>query len=310
MGILYYVTNCDTIIVLKLMKYLGPILGILGTIETLRKSYFVGTINAIGGYSYLYIGQGESVRSILFSNSFLTYGMLMAIYSVVAFYYVLNTKKLIELVSLFCCVSGLWSSGSRGPLVAFIVSCIFMYIVSGNDPQKKIKKVIRLLLLLMFIIVIIALLYDKFQPLNSIVSKIKTIFVWDEYGSSNARRVSMWIRSLDMIYNNIIFGVGPAATGGNTGFVTESGLLKRFVETGVIIAGVYYLFIFMIIKNGIKSSKRESNEFYSLGMGIFISIMIEDIVLQITEEISIVFFLWFAISLLFYHNAARRLRPL
>ena len=102
--------------------------------------------------------------------------------------------------------------------------------------------------------------------------------------------------------NHFWFGVGPSQTGswnlnGLYG-VTESGILKRFCELGIVGVALHYSFVFNVFINGLKCYKKNYKNDRSIifYIGLFIAVFVDDITLQATEEIIVAFFMWFALA--------------
>ena len=67
---------------------------------------------------------------------------------------------------------------------------------------------------------------------------------------------------------------------------------------GAVVAVVYYMFFFSTVHAGLRKARKEGNQYIALALGIVICILIEDTILQITEELSVTFLLWMFICML------------
>ena len=120
-----------------------------------------------------------------------------------------------------------------------------------------------------------------------------------EYDASNALRLAFWLNAINTIFYdayNFLFGIGVASTGslglGTTSItVTESGILKRWMEGGMFMMLLYYGFIFLFLRYMVKVCKSFPREGVYI-LSCLICILIEDITLQITESLNISFMFW------------------
>ena len=118
---------CEIRKILNLFKTIGVVLSIFAIYEVFSGSYIIQ--NEYLGIMY---NGSRVIRAMVFSGSFLTFGTIMAMISVVSFYdFYTNTSKL-YLICLIINVVGLLMSSSRGPLVAFVISAIVIYVYIGG----------------------------------------------------------------------------------------------------------------------------------------------------------------------------------
>lgn len=302
-GIQHLVDHSEIKRVTRVLKITGIILSICAIYEVVSGSYLIES-------SYLGIMYNGSrvIRAMVFSGSFLTFGTVMAIISIVSFYDFYVEKGKFNLFCLIINVIGLIMSSSRGPLVSFIVGSVFVYVyIGGKASAKKFVKIAFIALLMGVLLVVLGTTLSK---TNSAIAfywdRFQSILDWTESSASNTSRISCWVHSIEMFQEkfNWILGIGPAATGARAkanwgGFVTESGVLKRFLELGSIIAIIYYIFFFCTVSSGLRKARKSNNAYIALSLGIIVCLLIEDTILQVTEELSITFLLWTFICILF-----------
>ena len=193
---------------------------------------------------------------------------------------------------------GLYSSFSRGPWVSFFVAFI-LYNLFVKESKKR-EHVILLVLLISVI--------TLFQFESSLLFRITSILDFDD-NKSNALRLLYWWNAIDVFLAdnvNTIFGIGLGKTGGHSiaMMVTESGILKRLVEGGIILFFTYYIMIIYILFKVFKIIKSISNEYVKTNMMCVLCMMLliltDDITLQITENFFISSVLWMCVAYLFY----------
>lgn len=302
-GIQYLVDHSEIKRITRVLKITGIILSICAIYEVASGLYLIES-------SYLGIMYNGSrvIRAMVFSGSFLTFGTVMAVISIVSFYDFYVEKGIFNLFCLIINVIGLIMSSSRGPLVSFIVGSVFVYVyIGGKTNAIKLVKIAFTALLMGLLLVTLGTALSK---TNSTIAfywdRFQSIFDWTESSASNTSRISCWVYSIEVFQEkfNWILGIGPAATGARAranwgGFVTESGILKRFLELGSIIAIVYYTFFFFTVSSGVRKARKSNNTYMALSLGILVCILIEDTILQVTEELSITFLLWSFICILY-----------
>lgn len=266
---------------------------------------------------YLVYGDTLIFRARTFFGSFQVNGVVLGIASLInlyTFHYEKDARYLI--ISIFNFI-GLNCSCARGPLVAYIIALFFMiyflyfkrlkdYYFNINPKSRIILLVLICVLLILLVFMIIFDINFDIPPLEFFFQRVRSIFNWSTTENSNTTRKGIWLKSLKIFMSNPVLGIGIASTGsGDIGTisigVTESGVLKRLVETGIIGFGLYYLIIIVIIYSCFRSSGLKLYNFIKnniLYISILITIFIEDITLQITEDFVISFFLYFTAALI------------
>lgn len=252
------------------------------------------------GYLLWNIGDENPVyRSMAFSDSPMTLGTMLGIYILTCIerYYI--TRKSIFIAIIFLNFLALFTTYSRGSLVASLGGVFFYFILMHKKINFK-YFISKTFFVIIMIIIIMSINNDMF---GNLFMRIETIFDW-ENDPSNWGRIVAWLESINIIFSsvyNFVFGIGLASTGALgigkfTILVTESGVLKRFVEGGITMLMLYYIPVNMIIYKGIKIVRSLSNENEKIRIAYTVSsmitILIHDCVLQITESISISFFFW------------------
>lgn len=244
-------------------------------------------------------------RTIVFSRTFLAHGMVLTFFTLLAVYkYFMEKKKSSLFWSVFFFLT-IFTTGSRGPLVACIIGAYMMlFIYEATSYGFTLKKVVFILSSLIVFIFAWYILLSDFQIGNStfdyFLDRFRSVLNWSTDDGNKGRTV-IWNYYFNVFKENFWFGIGPSQTGswnlsGKYG-VTESGILKRLCELGIIGASLHYIFVFNIFFRGIRRLKKHKNDtnmiFY---LGLFIAVFVDDITLQATEEIIVAYFMWFALS--------------
>ncbi len=303
-GCIYYTRKANVEKVFNILRYIGVMLSVLSIFELISKKYFVPVDEWYGKVNY---GGSWFLRAKVFSGSPMVYGLIMALLSIIAFDKYHKSKKMVDLLVFVIDIVGLAASFSRGPYVSFVVGIIVYILIDEKTNRKKVFKYIFGSLIFIAVLVIVIEVGSKTNPTLSLLkARLFSIFQWSGSAtwSSNSSRLSIWRDSVKVLFDgsNWLTGIGAAATGARTmdsgGFVTESGLLRRLVEFGIPVALFFYTFLIGIIRFGYEKSKKSGNPYLMLEVAAIVCILVEDVTLQITEEISITFFLWFFIALL------------
>jgi O-antigen ligase len=262
------------------------------------------------------------VRGKAFFGSFLNAGIVLSVSCFFAIYFIINTIKnrkfkysMIYIFYFLSYIVGILSTGSRGPFVIIFAGVIFAIILYGVFLSSNKKLAIKIILSLLAVIVIavpIILNIDisriNNKMLSFILHRIQSIFNWSS-DQGNVERIKSWEFSFGLIKSNPIFGVGVASTGakgvGSFGIgVTESGLLKKFAEMGVVGLILSYSIFALIMITAIKKLKDKTISFNNkifilLAASSFFAIMVEDVIYQSTEAEVVSFYLWLIVALIY-----------
>jgi hypothetical protein len=298
----------------------------LQVIRLLRFASLLGTLNAcLGIYEYFvnsYILNGINerwlnnwVRASGLSGNFISFPMVCGFCVLFELYLWNVTRKRIYIVSIFICFCGVLVSASRGPLIALLIAIIFMIMVRDNSilSQKKLQKRIFIYGILLLILFQILLLLSSDitlgnNLLDSIINRIRSIIVWDGSNgdTSNVTRLTVWkYMFTDYFLPNKWFGLGVGATGSvgeyiSTIGVTESSILKRLVEIGIVGTIINFALYGILIYRGVKLYKTTDNNLQRMLLCLFFSVIIlifvEGTVLQIIENQVAMCMLWFSLA--------------
>lgn len=291
--------------------YWGGITSILAVIEYLtKKSLLTQTASSM----YTYYNGLSSFRAVVFIGSPMMLGILLAVSLIVAVYYLNVYKKRKLYIIVILDLMGLMATGSRGPLLFCIVGIAVMYIyffkqkIVGKNTFLK----IILLVMLAFLFVVILIINPEFSigvpAIDTLISRFSSVFNTKEYG--NAERLTLWAYYLNKFSQKPIMGYGIATTSAqiatNTyatynNIVTESGVIARLVETGLMGTLTYYCFMLTVLESSIQSSLKTKYEGTYRNTAIFVIgvvvlILLEDIILQISLDLFCTFALWMILA--------------
>lgn len=291
--------------------YWGGITSILAVIEYLtKKSLLTQTASSM----YTYYNGLSSFRAVVFIGSPMMLGILLAVSLIVAVYYLNVYKKRKLYIIVILDLMGLMATGSRGPLLFCIVGIAVMYIyffkqkIVGKNTFLK----IILLVMLAFLFVVILIINPEFSigvpAIDTLISRFSSVFNTKEYG--NAERLTLWAYYLNKFSQKPIMGYGIATTSAliatNTyatynNIVTESGVIARLVETGLMGTLTYYCFMLTVLESSIQGSLKTKYEGTYRNTAIFVIgvvvlILLEDIILQISLDLFCTFALWMILA--------------
>lgn len=292
---IYYYQRVEFQRIAKNMVIFGCLIAALSWYEYITRSYLIGSFAATIQSTY-------GFRAAVFSRTYLSHGVILGVFAILAYYMFLDTSEMMYLASSIFCYISILTTSSRGPLVACTAGLILMWFVNYYSNHSNIQKRIYIIFALLLVsIAIMMFLESTFTTGNPTIDyfllRTRNIINWNG-DAGNVGRVYWWEYAINNWFKNSPwFGIGPSKTGswgeGAIG-VTESGFLKRLCELGIIGAIIYYSLIAYIITRGIINYKQETKNnklAYLCLFGIVTMIMINDITVQTTEQIEVSFYL-------------------
>lgn len=286
---------------------LFPIFEVVGFISSLLGLYEVmsGSL-LLGGTAYgKSFGGSYIVRAVVFSGSFLTLGMFLTIIIIIAFYMYQSQKKIRHLICMCVCILGLFMTSSRGPMVAAAVGIIVVYLLSDSATLKhRLKRVVSLLIAIIMVVVAFLLIGNTVMKDNLyfsfIQARLSSILDWTGE-SGNVGRVNRWSQFLQLFSKHWLLGTGIGSSGTRAAELigalnTESGVLKRLLELGVIGFVLYYSMVISILRHGFRYYKsivkEKGNSVVVVAFAVVVSVLVEECIMQITETIMVSVLFW------------------
>lgn len=282
---------------LKVVAVWGVIIACLSWVEFISKSYIISNI---------VYDPTKPFRATVFTRSFLSHGVILGIFSVVCMHFFYTDKRLGWLLPAALCFVSILTTNSRGPLVAFGLALVLQFMLNSYISQKhSLKRFGASVLLAAAAVVVLIVVFGTFETSNEVINaflrRIRSIIDWSG-DAGNLGRLLYWEQAIEWFQTNILFGIGPSKTGswgaGSIG-VTESGVLKRLCELGLVGFLIYYCFVAQILIRGIGKYVKQSDDnkrALTLWFSLALAMLINDCTLQSTEEIMISFFLWTAFA--------------
>lgn len=261
-------------------------------------------------------------RGRAFFGSFLNAGVVLGMSVFLALFFLIKyyKEKNIKLVfmysfSVLIHVLGIFSTGSRGPLVSLFGGILFAFItysiiISDKRKQNIVVLVIMIILGLLGLALILNIDASKIEnsSISFAIHRIQTIFNWTT-DKGNVMRIERWNFGLDLFKSNPLFGVGIATTGakGLGTFslgVTESGVIKKLAELGILGTLLFYIQFIYIGKISFENivSKNidfEKKIFVLLVFSALITLFIEEFIYQALEAEVVAFYLWMFVAIIF-----------
>lgn len=250
----------------------------------------------------IYYDGTSSYRASVFIGSPMILAILLAIILVIAFYYYHFKKKKKYIIYIFVIIIGILVTGSRAPLVSAVAGILMMYYQIGKHHMMSSKTTSKILAL--FFVSILFILFITVVPdfktglsfVDNVISRFSSVFNFhSEWG--NLERLLRWQYYIGIFIQHPFCGIGIATTSAEVlsnvnvtahGITTESGVLARLVETGIVGAFPYYLFLVNCILLGLKNTKKKlpiNCNFFYIVCGVVCVYLVEDIVLQISLDI-------------------------
>ncbi len=306
--VLYCLPKVNLSNLTKKSVWLGIIISILSWYEYLSRTHLLNVHK--GRSTGILYGGDYAFRSACFSRSALSHGVILGFFAVMAFSRYLRSLKKKDLIITIFLFFSILTTSSRGPLVSATIALFVMYILySIYVEHGSVKKMISVSLIFVIVILCLFILFSDFQVGNPTIDyfllRIRNIINWSS-DAGNVGRISRWQWSIELFKRNPILGIGPSKTGswgeGSLG-VTESGVLKRLCELGIVGFALHYLFICVVFISSfkrIKSSKYDISQKIIQFLGILFLIITNDFIVQSTEEPAVCFIMWFSLAGLIY----------
>ena len=262
------------------------------------------------------IGERQFVQQQWGDNSLRTYGLsgnyfllaeILCLCGLAALYQFIDKRKKHYLIVFLLISVGVFTTGSRGYYVSYFVGiCVMLYLNAKKQGMRS-STVIKGMI---FAIVVAALFFCVFETscltgidfIDTILSRCRSIVDFSG-NAANVTRYSIWLKSIQRWLGHFWLGSGAQCTDvrySNYTSVTESGLLKRLVELGLVGTLLQYASMLVPIVNGVKRYKKAPTEFYPFifFISLIAALLVEDIVLQQYTSMEYTIFIWSAISFL------------
>lgn len=264
----------------------------------------------------------EIYRGRAFFGSFLNAGVVLSMTVFLALYFCISSYKernIKKMIMYIICITihllGIFSTGSRGPLVGLLAGIaffivIYAIVISDNRKKNIIFLGIAFAVGIMALLLILSIDASKIDnPTTSfILHRIQTIFNWST-DPGNVQRIESWQFGLDLFKESPMFGAGIAATGakGVGSFslgVTESGVIKKLAEVGIIGFIIIYAQYAYIVKTSVstiimKKYPLKQRIFILLLLSAVVSVFVEEFIYQALEAEVVAFYFWTFIALIF-----------
>lgn len=261
----------------------------------------------------------ENTRVLQFNGSIRTYGLngsyfilaeILCLCGLAALYLAKFRRKKWYLINFVVISAGVFSTGTRGFYVAYFIGVLILYFADGRSLWNR-KKVIRMLVILFLSFVGLWILVGTdFLTGNSIIDKLliraRSIFNWTTE-NANVTRIRLWKTALENWKSHILFGNGPDCT--STSYwkalpVTESGLLKRLVELGLVGTILQLSTMFYPLIKGLKRYRvsQNKNPLTIFMIALLGSFLFEDLILQMYTGLEYTILIWSAIAFVYYFS--------
>lgn len=219
-----------------------------------------------------------------FLASILCMGILLSLAKI------LSEKLIIKNILFFIIiVLSILATSSRSGIVGILIGFITFIVLSVDYKKQKIDKRIPVIFILTLIVMFILIVFvgDKIRVFDRIINF--------ESDPSAQGRFNDWENSIELIKDNILFGVGYNMIGfvrGNTSKITafgaDSSILLVTMTTGIIGLIIYLRYIVKLIIDVLKL--RNCNNFYYANS--IVSILISSVVMSSFNNL-LFYTLWF-----------------
>ena len=299
----------------KPMIYWGSITSVLAIVEfALGQSVLPGYI----GRTYTFANGASVYRSTVFIGSPLTLAVALGSSVIITLFFLHKEKKMWLFFAMCLQVIGILCTSSRAPLVFTVCGCLIMGILFWREGSVS-NKIVKILVGIMAgaILVLVWLMCNPefktgIDTIDYFIYRITSMLDFTgEWG--NVGRIKIWTYYIEQFKKAPFLGYGIASTsaevlsnrlidfGGFKQIVTESGVLARLVETGIVGTLGYYIFIGNCIWTGYisvfeKKVYMEHERILLAGIGVVALVFLEDIILQVSLDIFVVFVLMYVLA--------------
>ena len=232
-------------------------------------------------------------RSYGLIGSPLSLGMVLACIAMIALHRGRNEHKF-HYINGVLAIAGMICTQSRGPFVGLIVGLLIKAYIEERMKSREagraiIKTIYKVLFVIILLYIIVLVFARNSKIVSDLVERVQTIFVWGETGTSNYTRTLRWKNAFIIFEHYPILGYGVSSTGPHavTGVITESGLLKKLVEIGVIGFSTYYIVYVSECFHSLKRAEKKRAELTGLAFGIITAVFVENIIMQIVESAAV-----------------------
>lgn len=294
--------------VLKFLSFFGAVDAIISITEFLTRQRMFPKVGIEGNVDILTSAGTRIVRTYGFQGSFFILADILCLCAFSSWYLYRYNKGKLYLILWMIISLGILSTGSRGYYVSYFIGMVtIIFFENKVNCVKKKMTLIKLSCYIIAILLILLVLYVIFfsdyitgiKEVDVVIDRIRMITDW-QTDSANLKRVSIWNWALDYWKESMLTGHGACCTDLSYSkyiSVTESGVLKRFVELGIIGTILQYITMIMPIRRGIKKIKQgQSDTRILVSIGVIITYLVEDCVLQRYTNPEYTIILWFAIA--------------
>ena len=309
----YFIFDCDFRKCMHIVYWFGILIGILSWYEYFTKSYLIGSFTNMISFH----GGDYGFRAAVFTRSYLSHGLVLGFFSLIAQYLFFSTGQRRYLIGCIFLYLSIWTTSSRGPMVAAAGALLICAVLDAHRKSQWLEtRIVVMFALGLVAIFVLWLLTSTFQTgigtIDYFLYRTRQIINWSGEGG-NLARITIWERCMELFRSNRVFGIGPSKTGSwGTGSVavTESGYLKHLCELGVLGFLMYYSFIAFILCRGISQYNRMSVNDKTdmiLFFGLVVMVLADNLILQATEEIMVSFILFFGLGGLLAADAREKI---
>lgn len=268
--------------------------------------------------SVLKIGIDGNIRPAGLTGSFISLPLALGVGGLICFYFYYESKRSVYLLGFILESIAIFFSMSRGPLVGYCIGLVILYISLAKEQSQR-KKVIAVSLIILLLGILTAIVFSGITFSNDFVNRVlirvRQIFVWDGSNgdASNVTRSNRWFYYLKLFSKKPVFGYGIGSTGSaianyqkTTMGVTESSIIKRLVETGMVGTVLFYTYLIVIAKS-IVPSRNKKNMLSALFLSIIVMFISEHVVLQINEMLVPSILWWIFIGLIRWEASTKNI---
>lgn len=295
---------------LKVLSIFGIIDAICSIIEFVTHRALFPAAN-VDSRVEMHMSSYHIVRTYGLNGNYFLLAEILSVCGLASFYLIRFKHERKWIIAFAIITIGVLSTGSRGYYVSYGVGLLIMYLSENNHMKVTRKQLYKFFVLVIIICMVLYFLIGTNiltgnEKVDQIVVRFRMIFNFTTE-DGNIGRISKWKWAIQEWANNPLFGNGACCTDTRySGYymVTESGVLKRLVELGLVGTILQYTTMFIPLYKGIKKYLRNGRKdsIVVLCLSILACFLVEDTILQRYTGVEYTIILWALIEYIAYEQ--------
>ena len=292
-------------------NHLFTFLSIFGIIDSTISIYEFITHNVVFKVydTMIVVQQNGALRTFGLNGNYFLLAEILSLCGLTSLYSYFQQKDKFFLIAFVWISLGVFSTGTRGYYVSYLLGMVVLYVGSkleGGFTKSLFMKLLLGVVVFLFVFYFVAFSNITFgnAAIADVLTRFRSIFNWSTE-NANVMRARAWQNSILAWKQNLLLGHGACCTeldySGRL-LVTESGVLKRLVDLGLIGTILQYATMLFPLFCGFSIYRRSNNRnpLCIWALSIVVCSFVEDIILQMYTGIEFTIIIWFCIAVIYY----------